>query len=822
MSLNNLRGGAAATAAALLLCFLGGTSPRTLSAQQPTPPAPVAAPAQDGIVVDTVLVRGNVRLSEAAVRAGSGVRAGQRVDAREVQRMIRRLMGTGNFASVNVLVRPGAGDRGALVVEVVERPLIAAIDFQGLTSVSGRTVRDSVGLRENAPLDPQRVADANKLIRDMLAKRGIQLVSLDTALTPVAGQANAYQLTFNVREGNRLAVAELDFVGNEAFSDERLRGVMQTKQEGFFWFREGRFDRETFQEDLRASLPEFYASNGYIDFATVGDTLVVDPETGKARVVVEVQEGPQYRLGEFRVEGASRFPTEQLARYFTTQTRSVLGLPFGGTETREAGEVFDRGALDAAVTQVEQLYKNAGYLFAQVQPVVERAPAAPGQPPTVNVTWAISEQQPFYVRRISFVGNTTTHENVIRDRLWVVPGDLYSEEAVIQSYQSISGLGFFETPLPMPDISPDAESGTVDLTFHIKEKQTGNINFGTVIGGGYAGRGGGFSGFLGYSQPNLFGQGKQADLRVEYGFGRSAVEASYTDPALFGTRNSGSFSLFHTGDRNLGVENGRRIRTGGSLQFGVPLPGLVRTRAFAGYSLTRTQLRAADEICGDSASIFCQPNALASSLSLSVTRDTKNHPTFPTSGTRQTLGVEQTGGPLGGDGNYQKVNGQLEWWVPAGRIGSGPRPIRTALGLNTRFGANFGDVSLFPFERFYAGGVRFGQQLRGYQERTITPLGYLPGCERNFVTACLGDAFMTVSGEYAVRISDALSVSLFGDAGNVWSDVQHVDPTKLFRSAGVGATLVTPFLGAIGVDAAYGFDRPEPAWEIHFRFGNAF
>jgi outer membrane protein insertion porin family len=825
MYLGNLRGRAAS--AALLLFAFCGTLSRAAHAQQTTPTTPPAGTSQqEGIVVDSVLVRGNARLSEQAVRAGSGLRQGQRVDSREVQRAIRRLMDTGNFESVQVFVRPSAStpERGSLVVQVAERPMVTTVEFPGLTTVSGRTVRDSVKLKENAPLDPQRVAEARKLVRDMLAKRGIQLVSIDTTLPAVAGQPNTVRLVFNVREGNRLAVAEVAFEGNQAFSDETLAGAMSTRKEGFFWFREGKFDRETFQADLRESLPQFYASHGYIDFAVVGDTLVVDPETGKARVVIEVSEGPQYHLGEFRIEGNSRFPTDDLARYFTVQRRSVLGLPVGGQSQREKGEVFDRSALDAAVTQVEQAYKNAGYLFAQVEPVVERVPAAQGQDPTVNVTWSISERQPFYIGRISFVGNTTTHENVIRDRLWIVPGDLYSEEAVIQSYQSISGLGFFETPMPTPDIAPNPESGTVDITFHVKEKQTGNINFGTVIGGNsyYGGGGGGFSGFLGYSQPNLFGQGKQADLRLEYGYGRRSIEASYSDPAIFGTRNSGSISVFNTGDRYINTDNGRRYRTGAALQFGVPVPGLLRTRAFLGYSISRTQLKAADEICSDPENIFCQPDAVASTLSLSVTRDTKNHPLFPTQGTRQSISVEQTGGPLGGDGNFQKVTGDLEWWVPAGKLGSGPRPIRFALGLKTRAGANFGNDSLFPFERFYAGGVMYGQPLRGYPERTITPLGYQSACERSFLRSCLGDAFMTISGEYAIRVSDALSISAFGDAGNVWSDVQHVDPTKLYRSAGVGATLVTPFLGAIGVDAAYGFDKPNPGWEFHFRFGNSF
>src|SRR5690606_10324852 len=156
-------------------------------------------------------------------------------------------------------------------------------------------------------------------------------------------------LTFNVREGERLSIADIEFIGNERFSDSQLEKALRTKEEGFFWFRTGKFDRARWEEDLQMNLPTFYGRHGFIDFAVVSDTLVVDPESGKARLTVEVREGPQYRLGEFAVRGASHSPSEQLERVFTSQRRSVLGLPFGGTDTREAGEVFDQAALDAAV-----------------------------------------------------------------------------------------------------------------------------------------------------------------------------------------------------------------------------------------------------------------------------------------------------------------------------------------------------------------------------------------------------------------------------------------------------------------------------------------
>jgi outer membrane protein insertion porin family len=733
-------------------------------------------------VVDSVEVRGNQRIPAATIRSSSGIVAGGTLTAVQVQSSIRRLMGSGSFSSVDVLVRETAPGRGTVVVQVAERPYVADIEFRGLESVSGNTVRDSVKLARGGPLEPQKIKDAERLVREMLAKRAIQLVSIDTSLVKIAG-TETYRLVFNVREGNRLTVADVDFVGNEAFSDDALVEAMKTKPEGFFWFRSGRFDREAFETDLRENLPEFYANRGYIDFQVTGDSLVVDPSSGKARLVVSVAEGPRYRLGEFTIQGASHFPGEELEKLYTVQRRSVLGLPFGGESEREAGEVFDRGALDAA---------------------------------------AISERQPFYVRRITFEGNSTTHEQVIRDRLWIVPGDVYNEERLIQSYQAVGGLGFFETPMELPDINPDPDSGVVDIVFHVKEKQTGNINFGTVIGGSYAGRGGGVSGFLGYSQPNLFGQGKQANFRAEYGYGRSTFEAGYTDPAIFGSRTSGSLSIFRTGDRYVNASNGRRLRTGGQVQFGFPVPGANRTRAFVGYSLSQTEYRAVDDDeCSGSNSVFCLPNATASSLSLSLVRDTKNHPLFPTAGTRQSVSVEQTGGPLGGDGNFQKLLTDTEWWVPVGRLGGGPRPIRMAVGLNVRAGTVFGDVGAFPFERFFVGGVQLGQPLRGYQEYTIGPRGYDINC-RALNLSCLGDSFVTLSGTYAVRISDMLSVHAFYDAGNVFNDVTEFDPTRLFRGTGVGATLVTPFLGAIGVDAAYGLDRPDPSWEIHFKLGQGF
>ncbi len=125
----------------------------------------------------------------------------------------------------------------------------------------------------------------------------------------------------------------------------------------------------------------------------------------------------------------------------------------------------------------------------------------------------------------------------------------------------------------------------------------------------------------------------------------------------------------------------------------------------------------------------------------------------------------------------------------------------------------------FPFDRFWMGGVQFGENLRGYDETSITPLGYYPERSREISDISrLGNAFLATTAEFAMRVSDNLSLSTFFDAGNVWADARSIDPTRLFRGAGLGVQLVTPF-GPIGLDYAYGFDKTDPGWQLHFRMG---
>ena len=185
---------------------------------------------------------------------------------------------------------------------------------------------------------------------------------------------------------------------------------------------------------------------------------------------------------------------------------------------------------------------------------------------------------------------------------------------------------------------------------------------------------------------------------------------------------SGTVSLFYTRDRFFQFTTGQRRLQGGSLRFGLPIPGSLRTRLFLGYSLSRTKYDLFSR--SEDTSLFGRDPGTLSTISASVQRQTLNHNLFPTQGSRQVISAEMNGGLLGGDGDFMKYGAEGTWFAPVGQIGSGARPIRTTLGLSVRAGAIFGDAERFPFDRYWMGGVQFGERLRGYDETTITPAGF--------------------------------------------------------------------------------------------------
>jgi outer membrane protein insertion porin family len=799
---------------AVVLLFMG----TTVRAQEPAVTGGRCA------TPDSIIFRGASRVSDATMRADAGLVPGP-VNYRALERAIKALYATGQFDDIQVSCDLSKDStRASHVFVVKERPLLYGVDVAGTDRVSRNDVRDRVDLLVGKPLDPAQVAHSMQRIDSLYQSEGFFLAQVKPETTLVNGQV---QLLLRIDEGKRLAVSGVNIAGNAGVSDKEVVDAMETKPEGFLWFHKGELDADKFAGDVGERIPALYSSKGYLDAQVLKDTVTVDRAKGKALVDLTVKEGPRYRIGTFEVTGSRRFSNEDLQRFypFGEQPKSITTAVKGVLRVGRANDdaaYFDQSKWDAATSKVGEAYANEGYIYANVRPVVDRRRVGPDSTPTVNLRWEVDEGAPAIVNRVDILGNDITNESCIRNQIAVVPGDIFRRDALIRSYQSIGNLGFFETPIPPPDTKRANEQGDLDVIFRVKEKRTGNVNFGASVG-----QGAGVGGFIGFDQPNLFGLCKKGSLNWQFGQYINDFSLTYSDPFIRESQYSGTVTAYHSQTRYFVQDVGQQTRVGGQLQIGFPLMGSRFSRLFASYGFEKVNYGNSGLVstinCGV---ISCD----RSTVGLSFEHDTRSGLPFPTDGGKQTLAV-QLNGLLGG-AQYTRYTGEMHHYaslVEFGGGGLGSDPITLALGLSVRGGAVFGDPGGFYIsQKFSLGGVQYGEQLRGYDEFSITPAGYLEsGTGTSQAQASsFGSAFYTSTVELDLRINQQLNFDAFYDAGNIWARPRDFNPTRLFRGAGFGASVVTP-LGPLGLDLGYGFDRTtngirDPKWQLHFKLGQLF
>ncbi|MGH7514005.1 MAG: outer membrane protein assembly factor BamA [Gemmatimonadales bacterium] len=776
-------------------------------------PAALLAQDQQPPTIDSIAVVGNGRLTASQIVGTSGLVAKQPVNYRDIQRAITALFRTGQFDDVLVEQEP-LRDGLLLRLRVKERPILEKWAIRGVTKLSEGEVKGRVKLTEGRPLDRNAVEGSRASIDSLYKHEGYYNAQVKVLELPQ--NDSRLRLVFDVDEGQRVAISQVAIEGNDHFSDKQVVKHMATRPEGFWWFQKGEYDERKVDQDVRERLPHWYADNGYVDMQVTRDSLVADSAGGKAVLHLTVNEGQPYQVGNFDIDGSRRFSTEELQALYPFGPVGPAGEPKGPTQA------FNRSAWDAATEKVQNLYANNGYIYAQIEPSEIRRTGPDGKP-VVDLRWTIREGSPATINKVEIVGNDVTHERVIREAIVMLPGDLFSRERLIRSYQNVSNLGFFQQPLPSPDVKPAANGVDVDLIFRVEERRTGNINFGASLG-----QGTGVGGFLGLEEPNLFGRGKRGKLQWQFGKNINDFTLSYTDPAIRESRVSGTVSLFDSRARYTIGDLGRRKQTGGSVQFGFPFLGSRYTRFFTSYSYQRVRYT---EGSADLRARFSCSACSRSTLGASILRDTRIGLPFATGGSLTNVSGELNGGFLGGTGDYRKVDLEGRWYAPLGTMGGGGQlgaGVQFVLGLTAKSGFIFGDAGPFFTELYSLGGVQYGIPLRGYDEFSITPNGFDPSASGSQASPdAFGKSYAAFTVEAGARVSQSLYVDAFFDAGNVYRSARQWDPTRLFRGAGFGAAVISP-LGPIGIDLGYGFDkvdgngRPAPGWQLHFKLGNFF
>jgi len=800
-------------ALALLAC--GAVS---LSAQESAPGA-CATP-------QSIIVSGSSRVDTAAVRSTAGLSAGTPLAVHDIQTGIKALYATGQFDDVQIICRVSPTDaKATLVITVKERPILTDYKVVGADRVSPKDVKEKLSFPTGGPVDPGKIAKAIASVDSLYENKGYYLASVKAESTLTAGKLS---INFRIDEGRRLAISGIRINGNTQVPDADIVGAMDTKPEGFLWTRNGELDDAKYAQDLSEKIPDLYSSRGYIDFRILKDTLIVDRAKGKGLLDITVSEGPRYKVGNFEVIGNRRFSSEQINIFYpfgAAQQQTVVQKATGLLRRSYSNppNTFDQARWDDAQQKLMEAYNDEGYIYANIRPVVERVPSTDSVR-TVNLRWEIDERSPAIVNRIEIAGNDYTHESCIREQIVLAPGQVFNRNYLIRSYQNIGNLNFFETPMAAPETRPSGDQGDVDIVFNVKEKRTGNINFGASMG-----QGTGLGGFIGLDQPNLLGRCKRAQLQWQFGRYINDFSATYSDPNIRQSRISGSFTAYHSRARYTIANIGAIIRTGGQIQLGFPVPQSIYTRLFVSYGGEKVNY-ADDGLLGTVAQ-QCN-HCFRSTLGFTATHDTRTGLPFAADGGLQTFNAQFNGGPLGGSAAFQRYTTELRSYAPIGHIGGsllGGEPMMFIVGLSARAGALFGNPGpFFSTQSFALGGTQYGEQLRGYDEFSITPRGFDPsGSETTASQSSFGNAFFVGTGELGLRVNQSLYLNTFFEGGNVWNKPREFDPTRLFRSFGFGVATVSP-LGPLGVDIGYGLDkidaqgRPAPGWKLHFKLGQFF
>lgn len=726
-----------------------------------------------GEVIYDIRVEGTRNVASELVTTSINLKVGDTLDPDLLGKSIKTLYKMGVFSDIQVhseAYRNGVN----LIFKVVENPVLSAIEYSGMKAIRKDRLDELVKVRVGTFWSEYQKHNLQQAMMKEYRSKGFANAKITVEETPA--EKNKIQLKVAVDEGKRVAIHKVTFAGNKNFEDKVLLKRMKTKPASLL--RSGRFEQEKFDADL-VSLAAFYRKNGYVD-VRIGPWELNSIGERELELVINVQEGRKYLLGEITVEGNSNFTTEAILGKFTL----------------DKGEPFNQEKFENQLRGVYSLYFDEGYIYTEIAPDIKKVDDK------LNVSLKIVEGNRARIREIIITGNTRTKEKVIRRQLEIAPGDYYRQSQVISTQQNIYNLGFFE-----PDISLDYEQvnaeGDIDLKINVVDKSSGVANGGV----GYNSEDK-FVGSLSVSENNLFGNNWSSSLTWEFGGSTQNFEFGFTNPNFLDSDVLLGTNIYYT-EKDWSSFYYKIFTRGASLRAGQFLPWVDRTRFVAGYSWYSKKYRITDMD-----NILENPTANAtlieldslswqytSAVNATISRDTRDNIYFPTRGTQITLFTEAAGGILGGDFDYFKQIAQVNWYSEIWN--------KITLRAKWRFGyvtpyGNSKDVP--PDEKFYLGGTGV-DGIRGYADRSVGPEG---GGTREII-------FSTEVG-YPIGGDQLIAVGFF-DAGNSYNHLREFNFLDFKKGIGAGLRLRSPF-GLIGFDYAYNLD--EGGWEPHLQFGTTF
>jgi len=738
-------------------------------------------------------VVGNQQADAGLIVATSGLVVGEQLKGEKIQTAIRQLWKLELFSDIKVIADNVTTDGAFLIIRVKEFPRLELIDIGGGKKIGKDDIEEVIDLLPGQVLSPS-VPILLKRKLEVLAEEKGYLLAEFTIEVRDGSEDNLKILHIRTKEGQKVKIKSIFFTGNLAYSEKKLRKRLDnTKQKALF--KSGEFHRDKFEEDL-SLLIDFYRENGYRDAHIIGDTIWYSDNLKRMFIDIQIEEGNQYYFGNVSFSGSDLINEEELRR-------QLLFKP---------GEVFNQEKYDISVRErLGSRFYDRGYIYAQIQ-----AAEVPVGGDTLDINININPGNQFSVREIHIRGNSKTREKIIRREFVLNPGDTFNVSKLRRSVREVIILNFFA------DVRPDVEDVNereVDLWVEVEEKPTDQANFSA----GYSERDG-VIGAIGFTAPNLFGTGQRLSLDWNFGQRYSSFSISYTEPWLFDTETLVGVSFYDVKRR--WVDGFSENLIGGSLRFGR------RFRwpddYFRGDWIYRIERSKYSEFSAsfrerNERSIIEGDTRTSNTVTQVVTRDSRDFPEFPTSGSVASLTTELAGGIFTGDNSYHKHIFSLEWYAPFL-----PKIVlynQILYGFLAGYSEDPTDIPLLEYFFMGGSGLSLGTPLRGYDERSVGPHSSSGG------SALGGKSQLKTSVELRVNLVDNPTIYglLFAEAGNTWLNFDQTDPYDLKRSVGFGVRLFMPLVGLIGLDYGYGLDFFDPVtgkrvgqWKPHFQFGRQF
>ncbi len=718
------------------------------------PGEPATGPAVAANVIETIQFKGSRRVPQDTLRAMIFTKSGDVYNEETLRRDFMALWNTNRFDDIRL--ESEKGDRGGIILTyvVVERPVIRDIKYEGMKSASTSDVLDrfkerKVGLVVESQYDPNVINHAAVVLKELLSERGHEFAKVNPELRRIP--PSSLEVIFQVEEGPKVKVGEINIVGNEAFSRRQVvRAMKNLKPIGIphSIFLEELFsktyDSAKLEED-KERIRDAYQKEGYFTAKALEHTvklhstggalggfhipLLKENHVGQAQdITIPVEEGQRYYLAKMNFEGVKLFrSTEFLGRLFAMNQ----------------GDVFSTEKLRNGIKNLTKVYSQFGYIDYVGEPQIDVVP----QSNKIDLTINVDEGKQFFVRRIEFTGNTTTRDKVIRRELLIDEGDVYNSTLWDASILRLNQLGYFETLKENEAFSLNRNPGTntVDINLKVKERGKNSIS----LNGGVSGIAGTFVG-MNYSTNNFLGLGETLSIGGQVGTLTDDVNVGFTEPYLFDRPLQAGVSVYL---RRFDYNQGRQI----SLLSGVNVTGFYNALGSANvlnyiqnskgisfsasYPIKRSFARLGLSIGYDDSSIITKstgastyftylnfrgvdgPNALNGiktfSITPSYTYNSKNNYQNPTGGKSIFASIQAAGSVLGANVNTIRptFDGQYYHVSPRWR----KNVLAFHLTASTLFG--YGGKVAPPFSRTFMGGEN---DVRGFEFYSITPVAYIP------------------------------------------------------------------------------------------------